>query len=127
MDIAVLDKIAGTGVISISRWDSGEVPGGEPIDRELPARLSGSYSEKKGTTRLNVKGFDEGKGSSVQLELDDELQFHVEKRIAEFMAKGATRDEAERLARARLGNVHDLTEFCRHMDTRITFRRRLRT
>ena len=56
-------------------------------------------------------------------ELDDELRFHREMRVAEFMARGNTREQAERLARERFGDVGDLREYCHRMDTHIATRR----
>jgi hypothetical protein len=39
---------------------------------------------------------------------DEEARFHIERRTAEFIARGMSRHEAARLARARFG---DLREF----------------
>jgi hypothetical protein len=72
MDIIALKKIAGSGVISISRYLSPDVPAGEPATLDLPADLNGSFSESKNLTRLRVTGKDQGKGNSVQMELRDE-------------------------------------------------------
>jgi putative ABC transport system permease protein len=58
-------------------------------------------------------------------DIDEELRFHRDKRIAEFIAKGATDDEARRLASARLGDVGDLKDYCRRIDGRMARRGRL--
>jgi len=42
---------------------------------------------------------------NVDADVDDELGFHFGQRVAEFIAAGATRDEAEARARARFGDV----------------------
>src|SRR5689334_2076433 len=47
---------------------------------------------------------------NVAHDVDDELAFHFEQRVAEFMAAGATRAQAEAQARDRfgdVGNTHD--------------------
>jgi len=47
---------------------------------------------------------------NVAADVDDELAFHFEQRVAEFMAAGATRADAEAMARTRfgdVGNTHD--------------------
>jgi hypothetical protein len=72
MDIIALKKIAGSGVISISRYLSPDIPAGEPVTLDLPADLNGSFSESKNLTRLRVTGKDQGKGNSVQMELGNE-------------------------------------------------------
>ena len=36
--------------------------------------------------------------------LDEELQFHLDQRIADLLNVGTPRDEAERIARRQLGN-----------------------
>jgi predicted permease len=52
-------------------------------------------------------------------DLDEELRFHREMRVAEFAARGMTRDEAERQARERFGDEAGLRSFCRRVDTRL--------
>ena len=37
-------------------------------------------------------------GSNVQSDVDEELRFHLEMRVAEYIARGITPDEARRLA-----------------------------
>src|SRR4051794_19427501 len=44
---------------------------------------------------------------NVDADVNDELSFHFEQRVAEFMATGVGRGEAEVLARARFGDVAD--------------------
>jgi len=44
---------------------------------------------------------------NVAADVNDELAFHFQQRVAEFMAAGATRAEAQRRARDRFGNVGD--------------------
>jgi putative ABC transport system permease protein len=48
--------------------------------------------------------------------VDEELQFHVEGRIREFMAQGMTREEAEAEARRRFGNFDDYARQTRNID-----------
>lgn len=47
---------------------------------------------------------------NVTADVDDELTFHFEQRVAEFMAAGTTRAEAERRARERFGDVDHARE-----------------
>jgi predicted permease len=42
---------------------------------------------------------------NIAADVDDELAFHFEQRVAEFMAAGTTREEAEARARARFGDA----------------------
>ena len=44
---------------------------------------------------------------NIAADVDDELTFHFEQRVAEFVAAGATRADAEAQARARFGDVGD--------------------
>ncbi|HLW51884.1 MAG TPA: ABC transporter permease [Candidatus Angelobacter sp.] len=46
-------------------------------------------------------------------ELDSELRFHLEQRIADLVEKGASRDEAMRQARLEFGGVEAVKEECR--------------
>ena len=59
---------------------------------------------------------------NVAADVDDELAFHFEQRVAEFMAAGASRAEAEARARVRfgdVGNTHDeLLSIGRRVDRR---------
>jgi putative ABC transport system permease protein len=50
---------------------------------------------------------------SVEQELDDELQFHLENEIEKLMRSGLTRDEALRKARLSLGGIDQVKEECR--------------
>ncbi len=58
--------------------------------------------------------------------LDDELQFHLEQRVAEFMAQGATRQEATARARARMGDVDQLKEYSGRIQARTARRHKRR-
>lgn len=53
---------------------------------------------------------------AVDLELDDELRFHVEEQAAEFVRRGVPRRQAEEMAQRQFGNVTLHKEECR--DTR---------
>ena len=59
---------------------------------------------------------------NVDADVDDELRFHLEMRIADFERRGHSREEAERLARAQFGDVEDvrawLTDHDRHRQRR---------
>ena len=60
---------------------------------------------------------------NVGADVDDELRFHFEQRVAEFVAAGATRDEAEARARARFGDVALVREELRGIGSRAHRRR----
>jgi predicted permease len=49
----------------------------------------------------------------VERDLDDELRDHVERRVADYVARGLARPDAERLARAGLGGIEQVKERCR--------------
>jgi predicted permease len=55
-------------------------------------------------------------GRNVEADVDDELRFHLESRIADFEAAGMTRDEAERAARERFGNYEQIDAALRAHD-----------
>jgi len=63
-----------------------------------------------------------GRGN-VGRDVDDELTFHFEQRVAEFMAAGATREEAQAEARRRFGDVTRTQTELRHIDQRVRRRR----
>ncbi len=44
-------------------------------------------------------------GPDVAADVEDELRFHLEQRMAEYIAKGMPAEEAERAARARFGDL----------------------
>ena len=44
-------------------------------------------------------------GQDTDSDVDDELRFHFEQRVDDYVARGLTRDAAEREARERLGNL----------------------
>ena len=44
-------------------------------------------------------------GTDVGRDVDDELGFHFELRVEDYLSRGLTRDEAERAARERLGDL----------------------
>jgi predicted permease len=50
---------------------------------------------------------------AVKQEIDEELRFHLEQRIAENLAAGMSPDEAARSARKRFGNFQSVREECR--------------
>jgi putative ABC transport system permease protein len=50
---------------------------------------------------------------TVEWELHEELQFHFEQQVAENMAAGMPRDEAERAARRLMGGFAQIKEECR--------------
>ncbi len=50
---------------------------------------------------------------SVEKELDEELQFHIEHEIEKLLRSGFTREEASRRARLRLGGIDQIKEECR--------------
>src|SRR5258705_4081255 len=54
-----------------------------------------------------------GQRREVKQEIDEELQFHLEKRTAENIAAGMSREEAARAARSRFGNLQNVREDCR--------------
>jgi putative ABC transport system permease protein len=51
--------------------------------------------------------------SSLERELDDELEFHLQAAIERHQRSGLTRDEASRRARLELGGVEQVREACR--------------
>src|SRR5262249_1813320 len=58
--------------------------------------------------------------SAAQLrrDLDDEIRFHLDMRIAELRAKGMSEDEAERAALAQFGNPDELKEYSSKINQR---------
>ena len=52
---------------------------------------------------------------SAELDLSDELQFHLQNQIEEFVAQGMNPQQARRAARQSLGGVEQLKEECRDM------------
>ena len=50
-----------------------------------------------------------------ELDLSDELQFHLQNQIDEFVAQGMNPQEARRAARQSLGGVEQVKEECRDM------------
>ena len=56
--------------------------------------------------------------SRVRRDIDDEFQFHLDMRVAELAAGGATRDAARAEAMRRFGDIRDAREYCRVMDER---------
>ena len=49
----------------------------------------------------------------VELDLSDELQFHLQNQIAEFVAQGMNPQQARRAARQSLGGIEQVKEECR--------------
>jgi putative ABC transport system permease protein len=63
------------------------------------SRLAGSVRPKK-----------------LDAELDDEVQFHIESRVRQYVAEGMTLDEAQRQARLGFGGRDRVKEECREAD-----------
>jgi putative ABC transport system permease protein len=61
-------------------------------------------------------------GADVGRDIDDELRFHYEMRLAEYLAQGHSRDEAERLAHERFGDLQRARQACVDIDTRFAKR-----
>src|SRR5579864_5253674 len=53
--------------------------------------------------------------NKAELELSEELQFHLQNQIDEFMAQGMNTQEARRAALQSLGGVEQVKEECREM------------
>src|SRR4029079_16624753 len=51
-------------------------------------------------------------GSDIPQDVDEELRFHIEMRVNEYIAQGMTPDDARRLAAQRFGNVDRAREAC---------------
>ena len=52
-------------------------------------------------------------GSNIPQDVDDELRFHMEMRVNEYVAQGMAPDDARRLAAQRFGSVDlDLLQGC---------------
>ncbi len=60
---------------------------------------------------------------SVKREVSDELRFHLEERIDEMMAAGLSREEAERNARARFGDLPAIGAMVEQIDRRMVRKR----
>ncbi|MEP6572682.1 MAG: ABC transporter permease [Gemmatimonadota bacterium] len=54
----------------------------------------------------------------IDADLDDELRFHVEMRVAELQANGLSAEEARREALRRFGDLEDARHYCRSLDHR---------
>jgi putative ABC transport system permease protein len=54
----------------------------------------------------------------VDEEVEEELEFHVEMRAREYMARGLGAEEARRLARSRFGDIADVKAICRSQGNR---------
>ncbi len=52
---------------------------------------------------------------AVERDLDDEVRFHLEKQIEQYVARGMAPDEARRAARRQFGGVEQKKEECRDM------------
>src|SRR5687767_3684718 len=59
-------------------------------------------------------------------DLDDEVRFHMEMRIAELERRGMAAEEARAEALRRFGDADDLREYCHSMEVRQMRRVRLR-
>src|SRR5688500_15737245 len=51
-------------------------------------------------------------GPAVAADVDDELRFHIEMRVADYVARGMSEEEATRTALARLGNIDRARHDC---------------
>ncbi|MEO7083276.1 MAG: ABC transporter permease, partial [Gemmatimonadaceae bacterium] len=56
-------------------------------------------------------------GSNVDADVNDELHFHIEMRIAEYVARGMSPADARRLAEERFGDVHRARVNCVEIQT----------
>lgn len=56
-------------------------------------------------------------GSDVARDLDDELRFHLEARVDEYIAAGLTPEAARAAATARFGNLARFRDQCDHIDS----------
>src|SRR6266446_1270763 len=56
------------------------------------------------------------RGDAVDREIDDELQFHIERRIERYIQAGMTREQARRKALDRFGNFEQIRETVREID-----------
>ncbi len=54
--------------------------------------------------------------SDITADVDEELQFHLEMRARDFEARGLAREEAQRAAQARFGDVGKVAGWLRHHD-----------
>ncbi len=57
-------------------------------------------------------------GPRADADVDDELQFHVDMRVADYVARGMTEPDARAAARARFGDLGTLRAQCIAIDTR---------
>src|SRR5881409_94709 len=60
---------------------------------------------------------------ALRADVDAELRFHIEGRIEELMSKGLSREQAEREARRRFGDIHGIEREVESIDL-TTMRRR---
>ncbi len=56
------------------------------------------------------------RGDAVDREIDDELQFHIERRIERYIQAGMTPEQARRKAFERFGNFEQIRETVREID-----------
>src|SRR5919106_5251832 len=63
-------------------------------------------------------------GTDVKADVDDELRFHLESRIQEYIAQGMSPDDARAEAMRRFGNVERVREHCEAIDHTIEHDRR---
>src|SRR4029453_4953201 len=63
-------------------------------------------------------------GTDVRADLDDELDFHLESRIQEYIASGMSPDQARALAHQRFGNREQIRKSCEMIDQRRETKRR---
>src|SRR5689334_17295851 len=56
---------------------------------------------------------------NVRRDVDDELNFHLDERVADLVASGLTRNDAERQARTEFGDVDQVSAGLRDIDHRI--------
>src|SRR4051812_5918807 len=57
-------------------------------------------------------------GPNVDSDIDDELRFHIESRVGDYIASGHSPEEARRLANDRFGSVPTVRSSLRRHDTR---------
>ena len=54
----------------------------------------------------------------IRADVDDELRFHLDMRVAELMTAGATEAEARREAKREFGDLEFTRRYCRDLDER---------
>ncbi|HEY2897151.1 MAG TPA: ABC transporter permease, partial [Gemmatimonadaceae bacterium] len=63
-------------------------------------------------------------GTDTDADVDAELRFHFDQRVDDYMARGLSRDDAERSARERIGDLRRVEEMLKAHDRRLAQRAR---